>query len=98
MYVHPFSDGSYDPDGTIVNYEWDLGCGVFSDYTPATGATDYAYESAYARTAVLRSQDSVANRVIAAILVPNGNERNESLFPRRAHSSKEHGENNERYE
>ena len=94
---HPFSDGSYDPDGTIVKYGWDFGYAVSRDHLLTSGATDYAYESAYARTAVLRSQDSVANRVIVAILVPNGNKRNEAVFPRRTRSTKEQEGNNERY-
>ncbi len=98
MYVHPFDDGSYVPDGTIVKYEWDFAYGVSRDHTLASGVTEYTCQSAYACTAVLGPRGSVANRKIAASLIPNGNERNESLFPRRAHSSKERGENNERYE
>jgi len=98
MYVRPCDDGSYVPDGTIVKYEWDFTCGVSRDHTLTGGVTEYTCQSAYARTAVLGPQNSVANREMVAIPIPNGNERNESLFPRRAHSSKEHGENNERYE
>ncbi len=98
MYARPCDDGSYVPDGTIVKYEWDFGCGVSRDHTLTGGVTEYTCQSAHPCTAVPRPQNSVANREIAASLIPNGNERNESLFPRRTHSTKEHGENNERYE
>ena len=97
MYARPCDDGSYVPDGTIVKYEWDFGCGVSRDHTLTGGVTDYAYEAAYARTAVFRPRGSVANRAIAAILIPNGNKRNEAVFPTRTHSTKEQGGNNERY-
>jgi len=35
--------GSYDPDGTIAQYEWDLGDGVFQDYTASDGETSHVY-------------------------------------------------------
>jgi len=87
MYAHPFDDGPCDRDGTIVKHEWDFGFGPFSDYPLASGATEYACQSAHARAAVFRPQGGVASRAIAAILIPNGNERNEAAFPRRTRST-----------
>jgi len=48
--------GSYDPDGSIVHYEWNFGDGVFHDYTSTSGVVDHTY-MAGSYTAVLRVTD-----------------------------------------
>lgn len=52
------ADGSYDPDGTIVKYEWDFGEGAgFQDFTENEGAAEHAYTIGGLYTAILRITD-----------------------------------------
>jgi len=55
--VHFSAEGSYDPDGTIVKWEWDFGDGVFQDFTPTQGVAEYTYTTGGLYTAILRVTD-----------------------------------------
>lgn len=53
--------GSYDPDGTIVNYEWDFESdGVFDDASP-NPTTTHVYASGFSGNATLRVTDNDGN-------------------------------------
>jgi outer membrane protein assembly factor BamB len=50
--------GSYDPDGTIVSYEWDFGAGSgYEDCTGTDGETSHEYAAGGLFTAILRVTD-----------------------------------------
>jgi len=50
--------GSYDPDGTIEKYEWDLdNDGIFEDFTDTEGAASHEYTAEGTYTAVLQVTD-----------------------------------------
>ncbi len=52
------AEGSYDPDGEIVKYEWDFDEGAgYQDFTDTNGSAEYTYEYARTYTAVLRVTD-----------------------------------------
>ena len=52
------AEGSYDPDGDIVAWEWDFGEGAgFEDYTEASGIAEHAYTTPGEFTAILRISD-----------------------------------------
>ncbi|MEP0815268.1 MAG: hypothetical protein HRF49_11480, partial [bacterium] len=55
-----FVAGATDTDGTIVSYEWDLGDGVFHDFTSTQGSTSHLYtaENAGDNLAILRVTDN----------------------------------------
>jgi len=53
-----FAEGSYDPDGDIVKWEWDFGDGVFIDCTDTEGLTEYTYTEGGLFTVVLRVTDN----------------------------------------
>ena len=53
------ADGSYDPDGTIVSYEWRFfDEDTFRDFTSTAGDTMYTYKQAGVYTATLRIVDN----------------------------------------
>lgn len=53
------AEGSYDPDGSIVKFEWDFDEGAgFEDFTAAGGITSHLYASAGNYTATLRVTDN----------------------------------------
>ncbi|AKM84839.1 MAG: hypothetical protein VE98_C0001G0382 [candidate division Kazan bacterium GW2011_GWA1_50_15] len=48
---------SYDPDGSIVKWEWDLGDGIFLDFTGTQGEMVHTYTSVGTYTTLLRITD-----------------------------------------
>jgi len=68
--------GSYDPDGTISTYEWDLDDGNgFQDFTSTAGVTSHEYTTGDLYTAILRITDddgaiATDSKIIEVIHVP----------------------------
>jgi len=64
--------GSYDPDGTIVSYEWDLDND--GEYDDASGATpSFTWDDDYSSTIGLRVTDDTGEAVTAATTVTVNN-------------------------
>lgn len=64
------SSGSYDPDGTIVKYEWDFGDGEgFHDFTSTNGLAIKTYNSTGYYDAVLRVTDNEEDFATAEVQI-----------------------------
>jgi PKD repeat protein len=60
--VHFYDDGSFDPDGYIVKWEWNFGVNEgYVDCTATLGEADYEYESNGIRSVHLRITDDAGN-------------------------------------
>jgi PKD repeat protein len=63
------SNGSYDPDGVIVNYTWDFGDNVTSYLENPTHA--YKKPGAYLVILIVKDNDNLSNLDIATVYVAN---------------------------
>src|SRR5262249_48938143 len=67
------SAGSFDPDGTIISYEWDFTSDGSVDSTQANPSFTYNTNGNY--TAKLTVRDNVGNTAFANVLIVVGNSR-----------------------
>ena len=66
--VYLSAQGSYDPDGFIVSYEWDFGeGGGFQDFTLTQGETDHIYTQVDTYTVTLRVTDDSGKAITASV-------------------------------
>ena len=56
--------GSFDPDGWIVQYEWDFDSDGTFDFSSAEPTAEYAYPAAFSGIATLRVTDDAGNTAI----------------------------------
>ena len=77
LWVDLDGSSSYDPDGSIVLYEWDFeGDGVYERSNPASGITGYNYDSIGTYNAALRVTDNegATGTVAVTVTVSEANE------------------------
>lgn len=72
--VHLFDAGSYDPDGEIVEWEWNFGDAVpgepaWHDYTASKGDTWHWYRKPGTKVAHLRVTDDDGNKDVAHVKI-----------------------------
>lgn len=77
--VHFWGEKSYDPDGTIVKWEWNFGdqldgTSAWQDYTDTGGAATHTYEHPGTQVAHLRVTDNDGNTDVAFVKVKMRND------------------------
>lgn len=74
MLAHFYDDGSYDPDGEIVKWEWNFGDsaggdGAWEDYTETEGDAWHTYEHPGTAVAHLRVTDDDGNKATEQVKI-----------------------------
>jgi PKD repeat protein len=67
--VHFFDDGSYDPDGEIVKWEWNFADGGWHDYTETQGDAWHQYDKPGNRVGLLRVTDNDGKKDVGQIFI-----------------------------